>query len=75
MTKSAPAVSGTVPSRRPSSPTRGGRAPSHEATRSVATALLLGVAALQVDDSPEEWENLTTTLTRAGSLQRIRGHR
>ena len=36
-----------------------------------ALSLLLGLAALQVDDSPQEWENLATTLTRLGSLQRI----
>jgi DNA-binding SARP family transcriptional activator/WD40 repeat protein len=36
-----------------------------------AVSLLLGLAALQVDDSPQEWENLATTLTRLGSLQRI----
>ena len=34
-------------------------------------SLLLGLAALQVDDSPQEWEHLATTLTRLGSLQRI----
>jgi len=34
-------------------------------------SLLLGLAALQVDDSPQQWENLATTLTRLGSLQRI----
>ncbi len=36
-----------------------------------AVSLLLELAALQVDDSPQEWENLATTLTRLGSLQRI----
>jgi len=36
-----------------------------------AVSLLLGLAALQVDDSPQQWENLATTLTRLGSLQRI----
>jgi WD40 repeat protein len=36
-----------------------------------AVSLLLGVAALQVDDSPQQWENLATTLTRLGSLQGI----
>ncbi len=36
-----------------------------------AVSLLLGMAALQVDDSPQQWDNLATTLTELGSLQRI----
>jgi WD40 repeat protein/DNA-binding SARP family transcriptional activator len=36
-----------------------------------AVSLLIGVAALQVDDSPQQWENLATTLTRLGSLRRV----
>lgn len=35
------------------------------------TALLLGVATLQVDSSPEQWENLAATLTRVGPLRRV----
>ena len=35
-------------------------------------SLLLGVAALQVDRSAPEWENLATTLARLGPLRRIR---
>lgn len=46
----------------------GTQALSHEFA---ATALLLGVAALQVDPSPQARENLAATLTRLGSLQRI----
>ncbi|RNM12410.1 BTAD domain-containing putative transcriptional regulator [Nocardioides pocheonensis] len=37
-----------------------------------STSLLVGLAALQVDRSAEEWENLAATLTRLGPLKRIR---
>ncbi len=46
----------------------GGQALSQEVA---AVSLLLGVTALKLDDSPQEWENLATTLTRLGSLRRI----
>jgi WD40 repeat protein len=38
----------------------------------VATSLLLAVNALQVDDSPQAWENLGAALTRAGPLAGVR---
>jgi WD40 repeat protein/DNA-binding SARP family transcriptional activator len=37
-----------------------------------ATSLLLGLAALKMDDSAQERDNLASTLTRLGSLQKIR---
>ena len=45
------------------------QAPLHE---DVTTGLLLAVAALQVDTSPQAWENLGAVLTRAGSLVGVR---
>jgi WD40 repeat protein len=48
------------------------RAGAKALTQEEATsALLLGVAALQVDSSPEQWENLATTMTRLGSLRQV----
>ena len=48
------------------------RAGAKALTQEDATsALLLGVAALQVDSSPEQWENLATTMTRLGSLRQV----
>jgi WD40 repeat protein len=38
---------------------------------SISTSLLLAAEALRVDGSPQAWENLATTLARAGSLRRI----
>jgi WD40 repeat protein/DNA-binding SARP family transcriptional activator len=45
------------------------QAPLHE---NVATGLLLAVAALRVDTSPQSWENLGAVLTRAGPLAGVR---
>ena len=45
------------------------QAPLHE---DVSTALLLGVAALQVDTSPQAWENLGAALMRTPSLVGVR---
>jgi DNA-binding SARP family transcriptional activator len=45
------------------------QAPSHE---KVDMGLLLAVAALQVDSSPEAWDNLGAALTRAGPLSLVR---
>jgi WD40 repeat protein/DNA-binding SARP family transcriptional activator len=43
-----------------------------EVNESVATALLLSVAALQVDHGSQAWDNLGSALTRAGALSRVR---
>ena len=44
------------------------QAPVHE---DVATGLLLAAAALDVDSSPQAWENLGAALTRAGPLSGV----
>jgi WD40 repeat protein/DNA-binding SARP family transcriptional activator len=49
------------------------RAGAQALTNEVAsTSLLLGLAALQVDTSAQEWENLASTLARLAPLQHIR---